>query len=98
MHKTTRSEEFNFSVLETDLQRGISTMDDVRRLLGEPNGSGGMLLLPRDTKPLNVWFYEKIEVEATEWNRVNINQDVMLIFFKGGRFDGYWWFSDAAKN
>ena len=96
-HKTTRNEDFNFSVLETDLHRGISTMDDVRRLLGEPNGSGGMLLLPRDPKPLNVWFYEKIEI-AAEGNQIDINQDVMLIFFKGGRFDGYWWFSDAAKN
>jgi hypothetical protein len=97
MHHTTREEDFNFSVLETDLQRGISTMEDVRRLFGDPNGEGGMLLIPRDPKPLNVWFYEKIEI-ALEDNQMDVKQDVMLIFFKGGRFDGYWWFSDAAKN
>jgi hypothetical protein len=97
VHKTTREEAFNFSVLETNLQRGISTMEDVRRLFGDPNGQGGMLLIPRDPKPLNVWFYEKMEI-AVEGNQMDVKQDVMLIFFKGGCFDGYWWFSDAAKN
>jgi hypothetical protein len=97
VHKTTREEAFNFSVLETNLQRGISTMEDVRRLFGDPNGEGRMLLIPRDPKPLNVWFYEKMEI-AVEGNQMDVKQDVMLFFFKGGRFDGYWWFSDAAKN
>ena len=97
MHKTTRAEAFNFSVLKTDLQRGVSTMDDVRRLFGEPNGSGEMLLMPRDPKPLNVWFYDKLEIVAGD-SLVEETQDVMLIFFKEGRFDGYWWFSDAAKK
>jgi len=97
VHKTTRKEAFNFSVLETDLQRGISTVEDVRRLFGEPNGQGGMLLILKDPKPLNVWFYEKMEFTA-EGNQMDVKQDVLLIFFKGGRFDGYWWFSDAAKN
>jgi len=72
-------------------------VEDVRRLFGEPNGQGGMLLILKDPKPLNVWFYEKMEI-AAEGNQMDVKQDVLLIFFKGGRFDGYWWFSDAAKN
>jgi hypothetical protein len=95
-HKTTREVAFNFSVLETDLRRGTSTTDDVRRLIGEPNGSGGMLL-PTDPEPRTVWFYEKFEVTA-EGKQIDVKQDVLLIFFQGDRFDGYWWFSDAAKD
>ena len=83
--------------MKTDLERGVSTMDDDKRLLGEPNGSGEMLLIPRDPKLLNVWFYERFEI-TPKGNQIDVKQDVMLIFFKDDRFDSYWWFSDAAKK
>lgn len=83
-------------LLRTHLQRDISTMDEVTRIFGKPNGSGRMLL-PGDPNPLTVWFYEKMEI-TSEGAQVDVRQDVMLIFFREGRFDGYWWFSDAAKK
>ena len=94
--KTTRQEAFNFGALDTELQRGISTMDDVRRLFGETDGSGAFSVLP-DAEPRTAWFYDKIEVKA-EGEQIDANQDVLLIFFKGDRYDGYLWFSDAAKD
>ena len=86
--------------LEGELQRGISTKMDVRRLLGAPKGTGGSAL-PPDSRPREVWFYQDIEVtdirsEGKGILRMNQRQQVLLVFFEKEVFDGFMWFSNAA--
>jgi hypothetical protein len=86
---------FNNAALTTTLQRGVSSAADVKKALGEPEGSGGFLF-PTDTELRTVWFYEKVKVVIT--GQPDIQQDVLLVFFKEERFDGFLWFSDAQKK
>jgi hypothetical protein len=95
----SRDNPIDFALLKTDLQRGISTQDDVRRIFGEPTGSGDMqLLLPTNPVRRDVWFYEDLELSFDKKEKRNIfQQGVLLIFFNGERYDGYWWFSHTTK-
>ena len=87
---------FNYAALTTTLHRGISTAADVKAALGEPQGSGGFLY-PTDTEEQTLWFYEKLKVN-TSGGKMDIQQDMLLVFFKAARFDGFLWFSDARKD
>lgn len=74
---------------------------DVKRVLGAPEGFGNAIL-PTDSKPRDVWYYEDIELTNFERDvggvfRVNMRQQVLLVFFKKGVFDGFMWFSNAGK-
>lgn len=84
---------FNNAALTTTLQRGVSSAADVKEALGEPTGSGEFLLEELRT----IWFYEENKVDATG-QKLRIQQDVLLVFFEGDRFDGFLWFSDAQKE
>jgi len=93
--------------IESRLQRGVSTADDVRRLLGEPNGHGE-LLLPVLDGPRQVWYYEDVEVvqmapvrmgsSLGEANTiyVDLRQQILLVFLHEGRYDGVMWSSNST--
>jgi hypothetical protein len=87
---------FNNSALTTTLQKGLSTPTDVRNVLGEPKGSGEFLF-PTETAYRTVWFYEKVKIDASS-GKIDLQQDVLMVFFKADRFDGFLWFSDACKD
>ena len=87
---------FNYAALTSTLQRGVSSAADVQAVLGEPNGSGGYYFAVV-AEPYPVWFYEKLKIDISG-HQPEIHQDVLLIFFKEGRFDGFLWFSDAHKD
>jgi hypothetical protein len=95
-HTTTRTGTFNVRALETDLRRGISTTADVERVLGKPNGTGG-ILIPRDPEPRLAWYYERVQMDIAGKN-IDIAQDVVLVYFKGDRFDGFMWFSAGVGS
>ena len=64
-----------------------SSAADVRAALGEPRGYGAA----RFTKeqPLRkVWYYEFIQLKG---DQVGLN--LLLVFFRDDRYDGYLWFS-----
>jgi hypothetical protein len=88
--------------LETQLARGVSTTQDIRRVLGPPTGKGGMLLPRVEGTSQEFWFYQDIELtdmKATQGQLdLVIRQQVMLIMVRNGLFDGFMWFSntDAA--
>ncbi len=90
---------FNYTALTTTLQKGVSDAADVRGALGEPNGSGGYEF-PIITGANTIWFYEKMKLEIIDMSSQNfdIQQDVLIVFFKEERFDGFLWFSDAHKD
>lgn len=88
------------SRLENELHRGVSTKRDVQRVLGAPNGFGGSVL-PTNPRPHEVWFYDDIVVTGTQMEtggfiRANMRQQILLIFFDEGVFDGYMWYSNAG--
>jgi outer membrane protein assembly factor BamE (lipoprotein component of BamABCDE complex) len=83
-----------------NLKRGVTTKMDVQRVLGAPNGFGGAIL-PTDPEPREVWYYE--DIEGTEFKkegeimRMKMRQQILLIFFERGVFDGYMWTTNAGK-
>ena len=87
---------FNYAALTTTLQKGVSGPADVKAALGEPNGSGGYLF-PVVAGPDKIWFYEKTKIDISG-GELDFQQDMLLIFFKEGRFDGFMWYSDAHKQ
>ena len=93
-HWASRTETFNVRALETDLRRGISTTADVERVLGKPIGTGG-ILIPQDPRPRLAWVYSRIQMD-TIGSTIDMAQDVVLVYFKGDRFDGFMWFSDRG--
>lgn len=87
--------------IEAELHRGSSTAADVRRLLGPPRGMG-QAALPTDPHPHEVWLYDDIEI--TDINNIpqqglslNMRQQVLLVFFRKGVFDGFMWFTNAVS-
>jgi len=89
---TTRDEAINFTSMKLGLTRGISTKKDVQQLLGEHSGLGG-LRMPEQYGSRTIWFYEKTDI-LTTGQAMDFKQSVLLIFFEGEIFDGYFWFSD----
>lgn len=87
--------------IESEFKRGVSKKEDVQRVLGPPKG-GGSAIFPPDRRLREVWFYEDIEVlNATSPKpgilKVDVRQQILLVFFDEGVFDGYMWFSNATK-
>jgi hypothetical protein len=93
--RATRPLAFPTPVLEQELQRGASTKTDVEELLGQPNGTGS-LLFPAQEEAQEIWFYERIEVKQPGGS-IQMQQDVLLVFFRGDVFDGFMWFSDGER-
>jgi outer membrane protein assembly factor BamE (lipoprotein component of BamABCDE complex) len=88
--------------LESNLKRGVSTKSDVQHVLGAPTGSGSAIF-PTDPMPREVWFYQDIELtdakpEGNEAIRVNMRQQILLVFFKKEVFDGFMWYSNVVPG
>ena len=75
------------SVLERDLKPRISNREDVRRLIGEPKGAGG-ILFPVDEHPRDCWYYYYEESTLKDSHRI-----FLFIIFYQDLYDGYMWFS-----
>jgi hypothetical protein len=86
-------------LLESRLHKGISTMDEVRQVLGEPTGSGAVLLAGLQQQPQQIWFYQ--DIELTDMKAVQgqldlqMRQQILIVFVREDRFDGFMWFSNA---
>lgn len=86
-------------LIETELQRGVSTVSDVRRVLGEPSGRGGYLAI-MDGRPRDIWYYHDINASLIDTKgsvmRMHTHTQVLLVYFLGDQFDGYKWFTASA--
>lgn len=88
---TVKSQAFSkLDQLETELKRGVSTKADVITLLGEPDGSGGAQF-PTASYDNDVWYYE-----ASRASLSNMDQNILLVYFREEVFDGFMWFSNNA--
>jgi len=86
-------------LLETQLKKGVSTMEDVRRVLGEPTGSGAVFLASVQQNPQEIWFYQDIELTDIKSSPgqldLKIRQQILVVFVRDRLFDGFMWFSNA---
>jgi hypothetical protein len=87
--------------IETELKRGASTKLDVRRVLGPPNGTGSAIL-PTDPRPREVWFYfdsqaKKLKLSGAGGAEIQLRQQILLVFFERGVFDGFMWYSSESR-
>jgi len=73
----------------TTLTPGVSSVDDVRRALGEPRGYG-MARLAVYPLPATIWFYEYTEAAG---NRMNLK--FLIVFIRQDLYDGHLWFASA---
>lgn len=83
--------------LERELQIGKSTADDVRRVLGEPDGRGESSLGIHDGHR-TVWsyYYEFSDFSGSEverWGRT-----FLWVYLDGQVYDGYLWFSSVTGS
>jgi hypothetical protein len=89
------------TVLENRLIRGVSTKSDVQISLGTPKGRGGALL-PAVPGADEVWLYDDIQMmglkKEGEIYQANLRQQVLLVFFKENRFDGFMWYSMGRED
>jgi hypothetical protein len=87
--------------IEHELERGLAEKADVRKLLGEPQG-GGECFLPGQNEPREVWFYEDIAMTGCQsvGNVIlmDARQQILLVFFKGDKFDGFLWTSNEVSG
>ena len=85
--------------LDVKLVRGQSTTEDVRRLLGKPDGKGDARFPPAWVLQ-EVWLYEEQVVHSSKWNpeirngKVYVDAELrsLYVLFTDGRFDGYYWY------
>ncbi len=87
--------------IEDGFKRGVTTKEDVRRLLGPPDG-GGSAIFPPDRRQREIWFYQDVEVvnftnPKPGLMKMDVRQQILLVFFEEGVFDGYMWYSNAAR-
>lgn len=89
-------------LLETQLKKGISTVEDVKRVLGSPTGSGAAFLASVQQHPQEMWFYQDIEltdIKALQGQLdLKIRQQILIVFIRDGMFDGFMWFSNAEST
>ncbi|HIP10018.1 MAG TPA: hypothetical protein EYG65_09830 [Rhodospirillales bacterium] len=90
------------ALIESQLKQGISTKSDVQQLLGPPGGLGGAFfpVMSGQTAKLNeAWYYQDAEVTDTSSKggviRMNLRQQVLLVFFYEDKFDGFMWYSNV---
>ena len=99
--KVTTGTFVQVNSLNSELRRGLSSKEDVERILGTPDGSGSAVF-PTDPKFREVWYYDDIEItdfrdEGNGVVRMNVHQQVLLVFFDREMFDGYMWFSNSGQ-
>lgn len=85
--------------IESVLQRGTPRAA-VRNALGEPVGSGHARLPPAH-RPLEIWYYEDIEVEDAaavgEIVQMDLRQRILLVFFDGDTVEGFMFTSNTGE-
>jgi hypothetical protein len=86
--------------IEKELQRGVSTRADVRRVLGTAKG-GGSAILPTDPRQRDVWMYLDVKTGKARQTgermvHVESTEQMLLVFFLDGVLDGFMWYEGAG--
>lgn len=85
--------------LEIALIKGISTRNDIKRVLGEPTGSGAVFLSSVQQEPEEILFYQDIELTDIKASQgqldLKVRQQILVVYVRDELFDGFMWFSNA---
>lgn len=100
--------------IESEFKRGVSTKEDVLLVLGAPKGGGSAIVPPdrqqrevwfyEDIEVLNITSSRNTSPLRNAGSvkplilRMDVRQQILLVFFEEGVFDGYMWFSNATKS
>lgn len=86
------------SAMQGSLHVGRSTQQQVRALLGDPDGRGRSML-PWQPSPRTVWsyYYEEGVIDLGGENSDD-RRIFLYVFFDEDRFDGYLWFSSLKPS
>ena len=83
------------------LRRGESTKADVLAALGVPNGAGAALFPMAPSVRQEIWYYEDQEAAASvglgSEMKMQLRMQQIFVFFKGDRFDGYFWTTGSSR-
>jgi len=88
-------------LLETQLKKGTSTVEDIKRILGEPTGSGAVFVASANHPPADILFYQDMELtdmkvsDAKKAIELKFRQQILVVFVRDGLFDGFMWFSNS---
>lgn len=86
--------------MEAELKKGLSTKADVEALLGPPVGRGGALSAVEPGRPRDVWVYGEFGWSIIDMSgsavRLHFDQQLLMVYFVDGLFDGFWWHGNAA--
>jgi len=88
-------------VLEQSLVIGRSTAADVKALLGEPAGDGGIMMPALDQAPRKTlsYYYEAGHMSAASGTlQADMKRTVLIVYFKDDLYDGYMWFSSVPEQ
>jgi hypothetical protein len=81
------------SLLESKLTIGKSTSDDIRQILGEPNGLGREFLpFHAQTRTILSYYFEESQVSLPSGG-MDGRRIFVWVFLNNGRYDGYLWLS-----
>jgi hypothetical protein len=88
----------NPPLLDSALVVGQSTTEDVRRVLGEPEGKGREAL-PTGQPPRTIWsyFHDATLVELGG-SGSDSRRMYVLVFLRDDKYDGYLWFSSLLEH
>jgi len=78
--------------LESKFVMGETTRAEVVEALGDPDGCG-KLLFPDDPEPRDLCYFARSEATMKESRFM-----FYFVFFRGGRYDGYMWFSSLPSG
>lgn len=85
--------------LERALVKGVSSRDDIKRVLGEPTGAGAVFLASVQQSPGEIMFYQDIELTDVKSSQgqldLKVRQQILVVFIRDQGFDGFMWFSNA---
>lgn len=87
----------NAEVLEQSLKTGVSTVADVKQVLGEPFGQG-RALMPFHETPRTVWtyYYEQGSADLGS-GEMHDRRLYLFVFLVDNRYDGYMWFASTLQ-
>lgn len=86
------------ALLDTALTVGQSTAQEVRSVLGEPEGKGREAL-PTGQPPRTIWTYSyDASMAALSGSGSDSRRMYVLVFLKDDTYDGYLWFSSLLEH